>query len=125
MKSGLKDSEQRRSICLTIKPPRLCATSRVCGARSSRLANPSAMMSARSWMDTPSPERTLANFVESYPTVNIRHVGKSVASHSSRSEEHTSELQSLMRISYADFCLKKTKTKSTKNSRITYNTATH
>src|SRR3546814_4090373 len=29
-----------------------------------------------------------------------------------RSEEHTSELQSLMRISYADFCLKKT-TKNT------------
>src|SRR3546814_3172403 len=33
-----------------------------------------------------------------------------------RSEEHTSELQSLMRISYAVFCLKKkTKQKSTKN----------
>src|SRR3546814_8701900 len=31
-----------------------------------------------------------------------------------RSEEHTSELQSLMRISYAVFCLKKKKTK-TKN----------
>src|SRR3546814_7711702 len=31
-----------------------------------------------------------------------------------RSEEHTSELQSLMRISYAVFCLKKT------NSRTTY-----
>src|SRR3546814_8087161 len=28
---------------------------------------------------------------------------------SGRSEEHTSELQSLMRISYAVFCLKKTK----------------
>src|SRR3546814_9584213 len=28
-----------------------------------------------------------------------------------RSEEHTSELQSLMRISYARFCLKKKKTK--------------
>src|SRR3546814_2309956 len=28
-----------------------------------------------------------------------------------RSEEHTSELQSLMRISYAVFCLKKTKKK--------------
>src|SRR3546814_9628552 len=27
----------------------------------------------------------------------------------SRSEEHTSELQSLMRITYADFCLKKNK----------------
>src|SRR3546814_3357926 len=30
-----------------------------------------------------------------------------------RSEEHTSELQSLMRISYAVFCLKKKKTTST------------
>src|SRR3546814_10145271 len=30
-----------------------------------------------------------------------------------RSEEHTSELQSLMRISYAVFCLKKKKTKIT------------
>src|SRR3546814_3748100 len=29
-----------------------------------------------------------------------------------RSEEHTSELQSLMRISYAVFCLKKTQTKA-------------
>src|SRR3546814_6476583 len=31
-----------------------------------------------------------------------------------RSEEHTSELQSLMRISYAVFCLKKKKTNHTK-----------
>src|SRR3546814_9292620 len=30
-----------------------------------------------------------------------------------RSEEHTSELQSLMRISYAVFCLKKKKSKQT------------
>src|SRR3546814_4991597 len=30
--------------------------------------------------------------------------------HENRSEEHTSELQSLMRISYAVFCLKKKKT---------------
>src|SRR3546814_1073267 len=34
---------------------------------------------------------------------------KSVSSLFSRSEEHTSELQSLMRISYAVFCLKKKK----------------
>src|SRR3546814_6275740 len=32
-----------------------------------------------------------------------------------RSEEHTSELQSLMRISYAVFCLKKKHTKTSKN----------
>src|SRR3546814_10035868 len=31
--------------------------------------------------------------------------------HGERSEEHTSELQSLMRISYAVFCLKTTNTK--------------
>src|SRR3546814_6827964 len=31
-----------------------------------------------------------------------------------RSEEHTSELQSLMRISYADFCLKKKKQQNNK-----------
>src|SRR3546814_3558538 len=33
-----------------------------------------------------------------------------------RSEEHTSELQSLMRISYAVFCLKKKKTKTQANT---------
>src|SRR3546814_7616261 len=33
-----------------------------------------------------------------------------------RSEEHTSELQSLMRISYAVFCLKKKNKKNKKNS---------
>src|SRR3546814_5582385 len=36
-----------------------------------------------------------------------------------RSEEHTSELQSLMRISYAVFCLKKKKTTHTPLSRHT------
>src|SRR3546814_9507120 len=40
----------------------------------------------------------------------------------SRSEEHTSELQSLMRISYAVFCLKKQKktTKLTNNTKPTH-----
>src|SRR3546814_5566043 len=36
---------------------------------------------------------------------------KGVSRLEGRSEEHTSELQSLMRISYAVFCLKKKKTK--------------
>src|SRR3546814_3159975 len=43
-----------------------------------------------------------------------RHVvaaGRPVMVTDMRSEEHTSELQSLMRISYAVFCLKKKKTK--------------
>src|SRR3546814_4658484 len=43
-----------------------------------------------------------------------------------RSEEHTSELQSLMRISYAVFCLKKKKNTSILKERTyVYTTATH
>src|SRR3546814_5086458 len=38
-----------------------------------------------------------------------------------RSEEHTSELQSLMRISYAVFCLKKKTTKTTSKNIYTTN----
>src|SRR3546814_3238989 len=41
------------------------------------------------------------------------------ANSSTRSEEHTSELQSLMRISYAVFCLKK------KTSHLNYHSSTH
>src|SRR3546814_5187154 len=45
-----------------------------------------------------------------------------------RSEEHTSELQSLMRISYAVFCLKKKKKQTyiyTINQQIKYTTTIH
>src|SRR3546814_5524704 len=43
------------------------------------------------------------------PSSSSRKAGRS------RSEEHTSELQSLMRISYAVFCLKKKKTQHLQN----------
>src|SRR3546814_6710473 len=39
----------------------------------------------------------------------LRPASRHCAASASRSEEHTSELQSLMRISYAVFCLKKKK----------------
>src|SRR3546814_6294250 len=45
----------------------------------------------------------------------------SAAPSNSRSEEHTSELQSLMRISYAVFCLKKTKHKPKEKIHATKN----
>src|SRR3546814_6255860 len=47
--------------------------------------------------------------------------------HLVRSEEHTSELQSLMRISYAVFCLKKktTEHKKYQNTRIIITTIIH
>src|SRR3546814_10586488 len=55
----------------------------------------------------PDPVRTDRRFVA------LRHRFPSspdaVRNHAWRSEEHTSELQSLMRISYAVFCLKKKK----------------
>src|SRR3546814_6323385 len=60
---------------------------------------------------TPAPQVAVANYAyldfpcHAYP----------------RSEEHTSELQSLMRISYAVFCLKKKKTKNKSNT-INHNT---
>src|SRR3546814_10618254 len=42
-----------------------------------------------------------------------------------RSEEHTSELQSLMRISYAVFCLKKKKTNITRSNDLKSSTHSH
>src|SRR3546814_9496266 len=42
---------------------------------------------------------------------NSTFIGAELSLGAIRSEEHTSELQSLMRISYAVFCLKKKKTK--------------
>src|SRR3546814_8297154 len=46
----------------------------------------------------------------------------STSYHTRRSEEHTSELQSLMRISYAVFCLKKKKKNKLNTSRHNYTT---
>src|SRR3546814_6071493 len=46
-----------------------------------------------------------ARFCPALPAAGRRHEGRERR----RSEEHTSELQSLMRISYAVFCLKKKK----------------
>src|SRR3546814_8090467 len=47
------------------------------------------------------------------PSARMLRAMSSGATH--RSEEHTSELQSLMRISYAVFCLKKKHTQPTQN----------
>src|SRR3546814_10581972 len=45
--------------------------------------------------------------------------------HDQRSEEHTSELQSLMRISYAVFCLKKKKIQQTNGLHMVKQTQHH
>src|SRR3546814_3114292 len=56
--------------------------------------------------------------VASFLDISVEHQVREVATallavRQARSEEHTSELQSLMRISYAVFCLKKKKTQNT------------
>src|SRR3546814_5342564 len=57
----------------------------------------------------------------------IPHSGHVATTRIGRSEEHTSELQSLMRISYAVFCLKKKKhlTKTSDDECTTYHTLQH
>src|SRR3546814_9934221 len=63
-----------------------------------------------------------AVLVEVLPVDLCQAHGKVVAAlfeHANRSEEHTSELQSLMRISYAVFCLKKKKKKNNKTNGCT------
>src|SRR3546814_4459714 len=63
-----------------------------------------------------------ARLLERGDGVNVNH-SSCGTDQSIRSEEHTSELQSLMRISYAVFCLKKKKTE--KKIQITPNQYTH
>src|SRR3546814_6658879 len=60
--------------------------------------------------------RQLGNFPQAFSHVglvntalNLTEVAGPTTRRKARSEEHTSELQSLMRISYAVFCLKKKK----------------
>src|SRR3546814_6592966 len=54
---------------------------------------------------------------------NVDPVGRETPTEGRRSEEHTSELQSLLRISYAVFCLKKkTHNKHTKVNQTTHKT---
>src|SRR3546814_12906295 len=62
----------------------------------SKLAGSGVFVSPAIWINAPAPWASLANALSSARLPAIH-----------RSEEHTSELQSLMRNSYAVFCLKK------------------
>src|SRR3546814_10517568 len=66
---------------------------------------------------------TPVNATSSGSTTGNWSSGTGTASHlSQRSEEHTSELQSLMRISYAVFCLKKKKPRIQRRELVTTST---
>src|SRR3546814_8672267 len=61
------------------------------------------------------------SFTDDSPTYTTPEAGNGHAGTTpeTRSEEHTSELQSLMRISYAVFCLKKKNNNSMRNKETT------
>src|SRR3546814_9184375 len=79
------------------------------GARTTRRSAPLRSPARAAWpprSSRPAPRNTCRR----------RRCGLGDRSRSRRSEEHTSELQSLMRISYAVFCLKKKKYRTTKHT---------
>src|SRR3546814_127500 len=89
------------------------STTRVLTATSSGIAS----VSAQSPPPTPKSRRftvALPASTGAAPGVQVKVSVTGLLTPRSRSEEHTSELQSLMRISYAVFCLKK-KNKHTQN----------
>src|SRR3546814_6226480 len=69
--------------------------------------------------DRAAPDRR--NLCRSRRRQYLRRPHRPAAIADARSEEHTSELQSLMRISYAVFCLKKNKTKIINTLNTTHN----
>src|SRR3546814_9224773 len=60
-------------------------------------------------LDRPRACRDSSSARSSRHSAEVRNPRRHVSALANRSEEHTSELQSLMRISYAVFCLKKQK----------------
>src|SRR3546814_8018454 len=73
---------------------------------------------ARSASDTPAR-------IDSRCTPPVATGARSAATSPSRSEEHTSELQSLMRISYDVFCLKKKKQHTKPNTSLRQHETVH
>src|SRR3546814_1730963 len=57
------------------------------------------------------------------PHARVSDPFKEATGHGARSEEHTSELQSLMRISYAVFCLKKKNSTTIQNAHTNHRLA--
>src|SRR3546814_1659497 len=71
---------------------------------------------ARAYREGPTPSPSPATAPRRHPPA--RSAGRCrVSLPIGRSEEHTSELQSLMRISYAVFCLKKKKIQTNNNTK--------
>src|SRR3546814_3385018 len=96
----------------------LCRRDVMAGAGALAVASrlPAAAHAASFVSKRPAPGKR--NFTSPAIEAEIKRVKAAIADPElARSEEHTSELQSLMRISYAVFCLKKKKKKQTRLNR--------
>src|SRR3546814_7257767 len=101
--------------------PAVCAASRSTGAvnaPSATVLRSAISTAALSPLPRPKPRLKLREDCEEQVSTRSPRPDRPA---SVRSEEHTSELQSLMRISYAVFCLKKKKTHNVASTNITYN----
>src|SRR3546814_3442744 len=96
------------------RPDCWTAASAICARRESRShgLNAGQLLVGNGLQDGPGPN------VEAYAKDGPSILSRLGGSTSERSEEHTSELQSLMRISYAVCCLKKKNKKATKTHTI-------
>src|SRR3546814_2930460 len=101
----------RRGRSPDLRPPANSCTGWSCFAlqRAKALTIPSRSIRTRRGGGSKSPERFRRSGLFLCPVPQSRRERFRTPSDASRSEEHTSELQSLMRISYAVFCLKKKK----------------
>src|SRR3546814_2946415 len=66
-------------------------------------------VAGKTWILLDDPAAEPSGAVEAVVDAQFRQMMRELHTDTHRSEEHTSELQSLMRISYAVFCLKKKK----------------
>src|SRR3546814_9007531 len=84
------------------------------------------LLSAITVLELMNQARSVANFNYRYlePMTLVGVFFLVISLISVRSEEHTSELQSLMRISYAVFCLKKKNNNKTRDSQKTIHEVT-
>src|SRR3546814_1240358 len=100
-------------------PPRIASTSLRLGAWAPLLEQTTAAVAAakRRWVSSPaSPAVSMLAMKPPRQASPAPTVSATMTANDGRSEEHTSELQSLMRNSYAVFCLKKKTTHNTETN---------
>src|SRR3546814_2061763 len=104
-------SRRRHTRCALVTGVQTCALPRAAGFRS-KAATRRCVIDNRLAASRPGLALPLSNLVARFgldATARDAILLLALAERHERSEEHTSELQSLMRISYAVFCLKKQK----------------